>query len=110
MPAGPAGSGHLQVTVVASLRRRAVRSQALCVALAESTITAKVQATVAVDVRAWVNARPGTRWVWSARPDGPLIVRTRSRATPDVAGKWQPPQAEHVSAEEMFLISINCLV
>jgi DNA-binding transcriptional LysR family regulator len=38
--------------------------------MAESTITAKVQTTVPADIRALVGAKPVTRLVWSAMPDG----------------------------------------
>ena len=46
--------------------------------MAESTITAKGQTTVPADIRALVNAKPGTRLVWSAMPDGTIIVRAKT--------------------------------
>lgn len=36
--------------------------------MAESTITSKGQTTVPSDIRAHVQAKPGTRLVWSAMP------------------------------------------
>ena len=45
--------------------------------MAESTIMVKGQTTVPADIRAFVDAKPGTRLVWSAMPDGTIIVRPR---------------------------------
>jgi antitoxin PrlF len=44
-------------------------------AMPESSITAKGQTTVPADIRALVDAKPGTRLVWSAMPDGTIIGR-----------------------------------
>ena len=54
--------------------------------MAESTITAKGQTTVPAEIRALVDAGPGTRLVWSATPDGTIIVRAKSRSIFDMAG------------------------
>ncbi|MDZ7592274.1 MAG: type II toxin-antitoxin system PrlF family antitoxin [Rubrivivax sp.] len=47
--------------------------------MSESTITAKGQTTVPADIRALIQAQPGTRLVWSAMPDGTVIVRAKNR-------------------------------
>jgi bifunctional DNA-binding transcriptional regulator/antitoxin component of YhaV-PrlF toxin-antitoxin module len=57
--------------------------------MAESTINAKGQTTVPADIRALVDASPGTRPVWSAMPDGTLIVRAKTRSILDMAGALQ---------------------
>jgi antitoxin PrlF len=70
-------------------------------AMAESTITAKGQTTVPADIRALVDAKPGTRLVWSAMPDGTIIVRAKSRSILDMAGMVKVAKGKHVSMEDM---------
>jgi antitoxin PrlF len=53
--------------------------------MAESTITAKGQTTVPADIRAPVEAKPGTRLLWSVMPDGTLIVRAKTKSILDLA-------------------------
>jgi antitoxin PrlF len=67
--------------------------------MAESTITAKGQTTVPADVRALVNAEPGTRLVWSVMPDGTIIVRAKTRSLLDMAGMLKA--GKRVAIEEM---------
>jgi AbrB family looped-hinge helix DNA binding protein len=72
--------------------------------MAESTITAKDQTTVPADIRAILDARPGTRLVWSAVPDGTIIVRAKTRSILDMAGMLKAPKSEdgkHVSVDDM---------
>ncbi len=69
--------------------------------MAESTITAKGQTTVPADIRALVDAQPGTRLVWSAMPDGTIIVRAKTRSIIDLASMLKPPKGKHVSIDEM---------
>ncbi len=69
--------------------------------MAESTITAKGQTTVPASIRALMDARPGTRLVWSAMPDGTIIVRAKSRSIVDMAGMLKAPQGKHVSVDDM---------
>ena len=52
----------------------------------ESTITAKGQTTVPAEIRARLHAEPGTRLVWSAMPDGTVIVRVKSKSILEFAG------------------------
>jgi len=52
--------------------------------MTESTLTAKGQTTVPADVRALVQAKPGTKLVWSVTPDGTIIVRAR----PSPSSTW----------------------
>jgi len=69
--------------------------------MAESTITAKGQTTVPADIRALVDAQPGTRLVWSAMPDGTIIVRAKTRSIIDLASMLKAPKGKHVSIDEM---------
>jgi AbrB family looped-hinge helix DNA binding protein len=71
------------------------------IAVAESTITAKGQTTVPADIRALVDAKPGTRLVWSAMPDGTIIVRAKTKSILDMAGMLKAPEGKHVSVENM---------
>jgi AbrB family looped-hinge helix DNA binding protein len=67
----------------------------------ESTITAKGQTTVPADIRAFVDARPGTRLIWSAMPDGTIIVRAKTRSILDMAGMLKAPKGRRVSVGDM---------
>ena len=69
--------------------------------MAESTITAKGQTTVPAEIRALVDAGPGTRLVWSATPDGTIIVRAKSRSIFDMAGMLKAPKGRRVRVEDM---------
>jgi antitoxin PrlF len=69
--------------------------------MAESTITSKGQTTVPADIRALVNAKPGTRLVWSVMPDGTIIVRVKSKSVLDMAGMLKAPKGKRVSIEGM---------
>ncbi|MES1265754.1 MAG: type II toxin-antitoxin system PrlF family antitoxin [Variovorax sp.] len=69
--------------------------------MTESTITAKGQTTVPAEVRALVDAKPGTRLVWSVMPDGTIIVRAKARSILDMAGMLKAPRGKHVDVEEM---------
>lgn len=70
-------------------------------AMAESTITAKGQTTVPADIRALVDAKPGTRLVWSAMPDGTIIVRAKTKSILDMAGMLKAPKGKHVGIDDM---------
>jgi AbrB family looped-hinge helix DNA binding protein len=70
-------------------------------AMAESTITAKGQTTVPADIRALVHAKPGTRLVWSAMPDGTIIVRAKTKSILDMAGMLKAPKGRRVSTDAM---------
>jgi AbrB family looped-hinge helix DNA binding protein len=67
----------------------------------ESTITAKGQTTVPADVRAMVDAQPGTRLVWSVMPDGTIIVRAKTRSVLELAGLLKAPKGKRVAIEDM---------
>jgi antitoxin PrlF len=69
--------------------------------MAESTITAKGQTTVPADIRAFVHAKPGTRLIWSAMPDGTIIVRAKTKSILDMAGMLKAPKGKHVSVDDM---------
>ena len=69
--------------------------------MTESTITAKGQTTVPADVRAQVDAKPGTRLVWSVTPDGTIIVRAKTKSILDMAGMAKAPRGKGVTIEQM---------
>lgn len=69
--------------------------------MTESTVTAKGQTTVPADIRALIDAQPGTRLVWSAMPDGTVIVRAKSRSIVDMAGLLRSSTSRRVSLEAM---------
>ena len=69
--------------------------------MAESTITAKGQTTVPADIRAVMHARPGTRLVWSAMPDGTIIVRAKTQSIRDMAGMLKAPEGKRITIDDM---------
>lgn len=69
--------------------------------MAESTITAKGQTTVPLQVRNRIGALPGTRLVWHVLPDGGLIVRAKTKSILELAGKLKAPKGKHVVVEDM---------
>ena len=69
--------------------------------MTESTITAKGQTTVPAEVRALVQAEPGTRLVWSVAPDGTIIVRAKTKSILDMAGMLKPRRGKRVAIEDM---------
>ena len=69
--------------------------------MAESTITAKGQTTVPADIRAVMHAKPGTRLVWSAMPDGTIIVRAKTQTLRDMAGMLKAPKGKRATIEDM---------
>jgi antitoxin PrlF len=69
--------------------------------MTESTLTAKGQTTVPADIRASMQALPGTRLVWSAMPDGTVIVRAKNRSILDMAGMVKSPNGKHVPVDAM---------
>ena len=69
--------------------------------MAESTITAKGQTTVPLQVRESIGATPGTRLVWHVMPDGSLIVRAKTRSILDLAGRLKPTKGKRVAIKDM---------
>lgn len=69
--------------------------------MAESTITAKGQTTVPLQIRASIGATPGTRLVWHVMPDGGLIVRAKTRSILDLAGSLKARKGKRVAVEDM---------
>ena len=67
----------------------------------ESTITAKGQTTVPANVRVLVNAKRGTKLVWSVTPDGTIIVRAKTKSILDMAGMLKAPKGKRVAVEDM---------
>jgi antitoxin PrlF len=66
-----------------------------------STITAKGQTTVPADVRTLVDAKPGTKLVWSVTPDGTIIVRAKTKSILAMAGMLKAPKGKRVALEDM---------
>ena len=69
--------------------------------MSESTLTAKGQTTVPADIRAVLEAQPGTRLVWAAMPDGTVIVRAKNRSILDMAGMVRVPKGRRVPVDAM---------
>jgi AbrB family looped-hinge helix DNA binding protein len=69
--------------------------------MSESTITAKGQTTVPADIRGLVQAKPGTRLVWSVMPDGSIVVRPKTKSILDMAGMLKAPKGKRVALEDM---------
>ena len=69
--------------------------------MAESTITVKGQTTVPADIRAVMHPKPGTRLVWSAMPDGTIIVRAKTQSIRDMAGMLKAPKGKRITIEDM---------
>ncbi|MBN9430473.1 MAG: type II toxin-antitoxin system PrlF family antitoxin [Burkholderiales bacterium] len=69
--------------------------------MSESTITTKGQTTVPADVRALVDAKPGTKLIWSVTPDGTIIVRAKTKSILDMAGMLKAPKGRRVAVENM---------
>lgn len=69
--------------------------------MTESTITLKGQTTVPADIRALMDAKPGTRLVWSAMPDGTVIVRAKTKSILEMAGALKAPKGKKVSLADM---------
>lgn len=69
--------------------------------MSESTITAKGQTTVPLQVREEVGAVPGTRLVWHVMPDGSVIVRAKTKSVLDMAGKLKAPKGKRVPIADM---------
>ena len=62
-----------------------------------STITARGQTTIPAAVRALVQAKPGTKLVWSVTPDGTIIVRAKSKSILTMAGMLKTAKGRHVA-------------
>lgn len=67
----------------------------------ESTITAKGQTTVPMQIRECIGAVPGTRLVWHTMPDGAIIVRAKTGSVLKLAGALKAPKNRRVKVEEM---------
>ncbi len=69
--------------------------------MVESTITAKGQTTVPLQIRQIIGAEVGTRLVWHAMPDGTLIVRAKTKSVLDLAGTLKAPKGKRVAVKDM---------
>lgn len=69
--------------------------------MAESRITARGRTTVPAVIRTLVGAGPGTRLVWSAMPDGTVIVRAKTKSILEFAGMLGAPKGRHAEVEDM---------
>ena len=67
----------------------------------DSTITAKGQTTVPLEIRQRLGAPAGTRLAWHVLPDGGVLVRAKTRSILDLAGSLEAPAGKHVGVEEM---------
>jgi antitoxin PrlF len=69
--------------------------------MTESTITAKGQTTVPIEVRQSIGGVPGTRLVWHVLADGRLFVRVKNKSVVTLKGMLQSPADERVAIEDM---------
>lgn len=69
--------------------------------MTESTITAKGQTTVPVDIRQSIGCVPGTRLVWHVLADGRLFVRVKNKSVLSLKGLLQTPTHQRVAIEDM---------
>lgn len=67
----------------------------------ESTITAKGQTTVPMQIRESIGAVPGTRLVWHAMPDGGIFVRAKTGSVLKLAGVLKAPKSRRVKVDQM---------
>ena len=58
-------------------------------------------AATAAHIRALVRAVLGTRLVWSAMPDGTIIVCAKTKSILDMAGMLKAPNGKRVSVDDM---------
>ena len=70
--------------------------------MTESTITAKGQTTVPLEVRKIIGTAPGMRLVWHAIPDGAPIVRAKNNSILDLAGGLQAPKGQRAGLADMY--------
>jgi bifunctional DNA-binding transcriptional regulator/antitoxin component of YhaV-PrlF toxin-antitoxin module len=69
--------------------------------MTESTMTAKGQTTVPVDIRQSLGFQPGTRLAWHVLNDGRLFVRVKNKSLLDVSNRVAVPNGKTVSVEDM---------
>jgi antitoxin PrlF len=65
-----------------------------------STLTAKGQTTVPMDIRVLLGAKPGDRLYWNKTPDGKITVRVKTGSIKDLEGCIPKPK-KYVSIEDM---------
>ena len=53
------------------------------------------------EIERLMDAKPGTRLVWSAMPDGTIIVRAKTKSILDLAGMLKAPKGKRVSIDDM---------
>jgi bifunctional DNA-binding transcriptional regulator/antitoxin component of YhaV-PrlF toxin-antitoxin module len=68
---------------------------------AESIINAKGQTTLPADIMALVGAEPGTSLVWSAMPDGTILVWAKIQSILDLSGLLRAPKGKRVSIDNL---------
>lgn len=69
--------------------------------MAKSKITAGGRTTVPTEIRRQLGAVAGTPLVWTAMPDGTVLVRFKTRLILGLAGMLVPPDGRHVRLEDM---------
>ena len=58
--------------------------------MSEATVTSKGQITIPADVRKALSLETGTKVVFTRLKDGTMVLRSKSRSAPDVAGLLKP--------------------
>ncbi len=69
--------------------------------MTESTITSKGQTTIPAEVRASIQAKPGTKLLWAVTPDGTIIVRAKTKSILDLAGRLKAPKGKKLTVEHL---------
>lgn len=69
--------------------------------MSESKVTARGQTTIPAEIRAAINAKPGTRLVWSQAPDGTLLVRAKTQSILNMAGALRGEKPGRLRLKDM---------
>jgi antitoxin PrlF len=69
--------------------------------MTESTITAKGQTTVPVEVRQRIGSVPGMRLAWHVLDDGRVFVRVKNKTAEQMRGLVKLPKGKRLAVEDM---------
>lgn len=69
--------------------------------MTQSTLTAKGQTTVPLEIRRAMQALPGHKLMWTLMPDGTVVVRAKNKSIFDMVGMLKPAKGIKVSIEDM---------
>lgn len=69
--------------------------------MTESTISAKGEVTIPLEIRKRIGGAPGTKLIWSVLDDGQLLVYVKNKSALDLKGMFAVPLGKQVSVEDM---------